>query len=272
MSGEAIRAINLQICGIRLILWYTHAMRKARLFGARLWSAATWIVIVGLTVFFSTLIAAARVLCWWIDPKRTIPHGLASLWGQSIFWSQPGWRVQVIGRQHLKANHTYIFVANHQSAFDIMALYFLRRQFKWIAKEELFRLPFAGWSMRLAGYISLGRGRVRSIHATYERARAWLAEDISVFFFPEGTRSTTGKLGAFQRGAFQVAVDTGVSVVPIAVQGTRELLPRHSLVLRRRGRIRIVVHPPIDPVARQMTAVDLRDEARRLIAGTLEPS
>lgn len=245
-------------------------MRKARLFGARLWSAATWIVIAGLTVFFSTLIASACALCWWIDPKRTIPHGLASLWGQSIFWSQPGWRVQVIGRHHLKARRACVLVANHQSAFDIMALYFVGGQFKWIAKAELFRLPFAGWSMRLAGYIALGRGRAHSIHATYERARAWLADGISVFFFPEGTRSATGRVGAFKRGAFQLAVDAGAAVVPIAVQGTRELLPRHSLVLRRRGRIRIVVHPPIDPVARRMTAGDLRDEARRLIAQTLE--
>lgn len=247
-------------------------MRKASVFGARLRSAATWIVIAGLTVGFSTLIIAAFVLGGWCDPRRRLLHGLASLWGRSMFWSQPGWRVQITGRHHLQARRAYILVANHQSAFDIMALYFVRRQFKWIAKEELFRLPFAGWSMRLAGYIALGRGRAHSIHATYERAKDWLSKGVSVFFFPEGTRSATGKLGAFKRGAFQLAVDAGVPVVPIAVKGTRELLPRHSLVLRRRGRIRIVVHPPLDPATSRMTAGELRDEARCLIAQTLGQS
>ena len=246
-------------------------MRKARLLSVRLWSAGAWILILLLTMFFFLLILAARVLLGWCDPRRTTAHWLASLWGQAIFFSNPGWRIRVTGRHHMDPRRPYVLVANHQSAFDIMALYFLRRQFKWVAKEELFKIPFAGWSMSLAGYISLGRGRNRSVQAAYEHAKQWLAEGMSIFFFPEGTRSVTGKLGPFKSGAFKLALETNIPVVPIAIHGTRDLLPRHSVVLRTRGRIRIVVHPPIDPAAHRLTDPDrLRDEVRRLIGQTLQ--
>lgn len=123
--------------------------------------------------------------------------------------------------------------------------------------------------MSLAGYISLGRGRNRSIQAAYTQARQWLAEGMPVLFFPEGTRSITGKLGPFKNGAFKLALEAGVPVVPIAVDGTRELLPRHSLVLRPRGRIRLVVHPPLEPSSYHLNSDRLRDEVRRLIEQTL---
>lgn len=242
---------------------------RARLLSVRLWSAGVWILVVLLTIVFFLLILAARVLLGWRDPKRTTAHWLASLWGQASFLCYPGWRIRVTGRGHIHPNRSYLLVANHQSAFDIMALYFLRRQFKWVAKEELFKIPFAGWSMSLAGYISLGRGRNRSIQAAYAQAKQWLAEGISVLFFPEGTRSITGKLGPFKNGAFKLALEAGVPVVPIAVDGTRELLPRHSLVLRPRGRIRLVVHPPLEPSSYHLNPDRLRDDVRRLIEQTL---
>ncbi|MBI4354044.1 MAG: 1-acyl-sn-glycerol-3-phosphate acyltransferase [Candidatus Omnitrophica bacterium] len=248
-------------------------MRKARLLSVRLWSATAWIVILLLTIVFFLLILASRVLLWWCDPRRKTAHWLASLWGRAIFLCSLGWRIRVTGRGHIHPGRAYLLVANHQSAFDIMALYFLRRQFKWVAKEELFRIPFAGWSMALAGYIELGRGRNRSIHTAYAKAKGWLDEGMSVFFFPEGTRSITGTLGAFKNGAFKLAIEAGVPVVPIVVDGTRELLPRHSLLLRPRGHIHITVHPPIDPSAQRLTDPHrLRDEVRGLIEHTLRQS
>ena len=246
-------------------------MSMARPLWRYAWSVLLWTAIILLTVAFSLLIIACSLLLGWADRRNRLRHWLASAWGQSIFWCNPGWKVTVKGRHHLRPEGRYVLVSNHQSLFDIMALCFLRRQFKWVAKQGLFAIPFAGWSMRLAGYIPLERDRQRSIRETYRAAERWLQAGISVFFFPEGTRSHTGELGPFKNGAFKLAVDTATSVVPIAVHGTRELLSRGDWVFRGRGRVAIVVHPPLEPAASGETSPSqLRDEAHRLIRETLK--
>lgn len=245
-------------------------MSMARDVWRRARSILLWLAIVLLTVFFSLLIILCSLLAGWADRRRRARHWLASAWGQSIFWCNPGWRVTVRGRHHLRPDTCYVLVSNHQSLFDIMALCYVRRQFKWVAKRSLFAIPFAGWSMRLAGYIPLERGRQSSIRETYRTAERWLRAGISVFFFPEGTRSHTGELGPFKNGAFKLALDTYTAVAPIAVHGTRELLSRGDWVFRGRGRVSIVVHPPLDPaVYRQTGPSKLRDDAHRAIRETL---
>lgn len=228
-----------------------------------------WSVISLLTVVFSLAMAACAVGLWVVDRQRKTVHWLACVWGRAVFWCRPSWRVTVTGRDLLEPRRRYILVANHQSLLDIMALYHLDRQFKWIVKEELFRIPFLGWAMALAGYVKLARGQSHSIHDAYEQARRWLALGMSVLFFPEGTRSLTGELGAFKNGAFKLAVETGTPVVPIAVSGTRDLLMRGSWRFRPGPqRVRVSVLPPIAPTA---SADALRDEARARILREISP-
>jgi len=122
--------------------------------------------------------------------------------------------------------------------------------------------------MTLAGYVKLARGQSHSIHDAYERARRWLRSGMSVLFFPEGTRSRTGELGAFKNGAFKLAVATGIPVVPVAVSGTRDLLVKGSWRFRPGPhRVQVSVLPPIAPTT---SADALRDEARARILKTLE--
>ena len=224
-----------------------------------------------LTLVFSIAMMACAVLFFVVDSRRTRAHWLASWWGRSVLACHPRCRVRVTGRQHISPGTPSILIANHQSLFDIMALFCLRRQFKWVAKDSLFRLPFVGWAMAVTGYIPLSRGRHGSIRETYQQAGEWLASGISVFFFPEGTRSRTGQLGAFHNGAFKLAVETGTPIVPIAVTGTRDLLVRGSWRLGHHSDIQIVVLPPLDPARYpQDGAVRLRDDARRLISHTLQ--
>ena len=243
----------------------------------RMWCAAVgsvilWGLIGLLTVVFSLAIMACFPLACLFDPQRRSLHWLASLWGRSIILCNPSWRLTVIGREHLKPHHAYVLVANHQSLLDIMALFALRRQFKWIAKAELFRIPFLGWAMSLAGYVQLARGRHGSVRETYDRTRRWLASGVSVLFFPEGTRSHTGELGVFKNGAFKLAMDTAHPVAPIVVTGTRDLLMKGSWMFRAGSRVQITILPPITlSTYRTWEPERLRDEVRRRIATTLPP-
>ena len=106
----------------------------------------------GLSMFLLSLVV------WGVDPQYRSVHRIGEVWGRAVFLLNPGWRISISGRGFLKPSGTYLVVANHQSLFDIMALYHLRRQFKWVAKAELFAVPFMGWGMSGARYIQLHRG------------------------------------------------------------------------------------------------------------------
>ena len=115
---------------------------------------------------------------------------------------------------------------NHQSQVDILVLFTLFRHFKWVAKSEAFQIPFIGWNMSLNRYIKLRRGDSGSAAAMLRVCRDNLSAGSSVAIFPEGTRSRDGRLRPFKHGAFSLAVDAGVPVVPIVVDGERMLVPR----------------------------------------------
>jgi len=234
-------------------------------------TAGIWVLIGSLTIVHSTAIVICVALTWPLDPKRRLAHGLASRWGRAIFWCIPSWRVSVEGQAQLDARQPYILVSNHQSLLDIMALCHLRQPFKWVAKASLFDIPLMGWAMLLAGYIKLSRGEHGSIRRTYERARRWLASGISVFFFPEGTRSRTGQLGPFKNGAFKLAMDTQIPIVPIVITGTRDMLVRGSWLFGWGGQVRITVLAPLQPAHyHDDGATRLRDDARQQIQRALE--
>ena len=233
-------------------------------------SLVVWWLIGVVTVVFSLLIMVGSLVVWIVDPKRMSLHWLASGWGRAVFLCNPFWRVTVNGRHHLHPHHAYILVSNHQSLFDIMALFSVNRHFKWVAKDSLFRIPLMGWAMSCVHYIKLERGRHGSIRDTYAQAKRWLEEGVSVFFFPEGTRSRTGELGPFKNGAFKLALETGIPVVPIAISGTRDLLERGGWMLRFRTHVHISLFPALEPATYGPNDADrLRDDARNFIQQTL---
>jgi len=243
----------------------------ARTLGRAIVSAGTWCLLGFFTVGYSLLILLVAPVSFLVDSRRWRIHQLVMLWGRSVFWSIPLSRVTVTGREHIHPRRPYILVANHQSLLDIMALLALNRHFKWVAKASLFQIPFLGWSMALAGYIKLMRGRHGSIRATYDEAKRWLRSGVSVFFFPEGTRSRTGQLGAFKNGAFKLSLETGIPVVPIAIQGTAAILSRGRWMVRYRSHVRITVLRPLHPERYAQADVDqFREDTRRVIQATLQ--
>ncbi len=150
------------------------------------------------------------------------------------------------GQENIDPKKTYVMVANHQSLADIVMLYKTHMQFKWVAKDSLFRIPVFGWCMSMMRYIRLSRGEFSSIKITYLEASQWLKMGVSVLFFPEGTRSSTGQINNFKNGAFKLAIQEKKSVLPICLDGTRQIIPRGSWIFQTKASCRVKVLPEID--------------------------
>ena len=177
--------------------------------------------------------------------KRT-QHLVARLWGLSIVSFFPLWRLTIEGQEHVRPKTHYVIVSNHQSLLDILVvLVALKTHFKFIAKKELFVIPVLGWHMALAGYIALDRDNKESARATILKAREYLRQKISILFFPEGTRSLDGEIQAFKPGAFKVAVEEGVEILPVVIDNTGDAIPKHSLFLRKLSEFKLRVLKPV---------------------------
>ncbi len=169
--------------------------------------------------------AALLALTFPFDRNRAVPGRFLRLVGVAVTKTFPPWRLRVEGRWPA-GKRAFVVVANHQSMLDILLLSRVPREMKWIAKEELFRIPWVGWMLRMSGDIPIRRGDVESSGEALERAKEYLARGMSVMMFPEGTRSAKGTLLPFKSGAFRLAIEAGVPVLPIAVHGTARGMPK----------------------------------------------
>jgi 1-acyl-sn-glycerol-3-phosphate acyltransferase len=231
-------------------------------------SIAYWVFAVATMplLFAGALVVSLLTLPF--DRRRVALHLYSCAWASFYVVMNPVWRLRVEGRARLPWRGAAVLVANHLSLLDILVLYGLFRPFKWVAKAELFRIPIVGWNMWLNDYVPLWRGDRASTLRMMDRCRAHLARGTPVLLFPEGTRSRDGRLQAFKDGAFRLALDAGCPVIPIAVSGTFDSLPRSGLVLRNGMRARVRVLEPISP-ADHGTVQALRDAARAAIAAAL---
>jgi 1-acyl-sn-glycerol-3-phosphate acyltransferase len=172
-------------------------------------------------------------------------HGIARIWGRSILWVS-GIRTVTSGFSHTMGHHSYIYMSNHQSNFDIPVLYSaLPVQFRWLAKAELFKIPIFGQGMRGAGYISIDRSNRQSAFQSLAEAADAIRNGTSVMIFPEGTRSTDGTLLPYKKGGFVMAVDAGVPIVPVVISGTHAIMPKGRLLIRRQW-VHVHVGVPIE--------------------------
>lgn len=199
------------------------------------------------------------------DRQGRLQHLFSCFWAQLYFYVNPLWRLTVEGRSKLPWRGPAVLVANHQSLGDILVLFGLYRPFKWVSKASVFKVPFVGWNMSLNRYVSLVRGDRASIAQMMDACARWLERGVPVLLFPEGTRSEDGTVKAFKDGAFRLAMTRGCPVIPIALTGTAQTLPKHGLVLKEPADCRVRVLDPVDPVAFQGDVDALRDHVRRLI-------
>jgi 1-acyl-sn-glycerol-3-phosphate acyltransferase len=198
-------------------------------------------------------------------------HAYARLWGK-VGLLFAGVSLVVEGRERIPKNRAVIYMANHQSNLDILALFAgLPGQFRWLAKEELFRVPLFGLAMRRSGYIPVDRSdRKRSIQSMAEAAER-IHGGTSVVIFPEGTRSADGKLLPFKKGGFLLAMQAGATIVPVTIVGSGAITPKGTLRISRGPRtIRVHIGEPLETSGRLLTDRDeLMEEVRRNIAAPL---
>lgn len=180
------------------------------------------------------------------DKKRKIAHSQCYWWADGIITLNPYWDLSVSGLKNIDRSKTYVIVSNHQSLADIIIMYKLKMQFKWVAKESLFKIPFIGWSLALAKHIKVSRGKLSSIKKVYREAAEWLKKGMSVLFFPEGTRSESGEMKDFMNGAFKLAIKERVPILPVLLEGTGNIIPKGTWVLKTKVPCSLKVFPPID--------------------------
>lgn len=202
------------------------------------------------------------------DPRRALLHRFTSVWAGLYSWGNPRWTISVEGQDQIRDDEPAVLVANHRSLVDIFVLYRLFRHFKWVAKAELFRVPLIGWNMALNGYVPLKRGDASSVQAMFERCHQALRSGSSVLIFPEGTRSRSERLRPFKVGAFELAQQAGVPIIPIAIEGTQDALEREWLV--HDASMRISVLEPIRPESWSgVTAEELAQQVHNRIQSFL---
>lgn len=234
-------------------------------------SLLIWAWIALATLGFTLMVGLSALLTAPFDRTRRLPQRLTAAWATAIMRANPFWRIAIVGQEHLPRRGAYMLVSNHASLADIIVLYQLKSPFKWIAKDSLFRVPLMGWSMRWAGNIRLVRGSQRSIRASFLQALQCLKAGVPVMAFPEGTRSRTGELGPFKRGAFQLAVKARVPVIPIAVCGTREIIAPNSWTFLPAKRMHVRVFPAIAAPPEAASAADwMCERARTLISAAID--
>ncbi len=205
---------------------------------------------------------------WW-RKSSTKALQFPRLWGKVTCWFA-GIDVQVEGRENLQPEETYIFVGNHTSQTDIMTFQgYMPHDFRWIAKKELFAIPFFGAAMKAVKFIPIDRSRGRQAVKSLNDAAQRIAEGSSVLIFPEGTRSPDGRLQPFKTGAIMLAIKAGVPVVPVGFNGNYQVLPKGS-VLSRGGNVVLRIGQPMPTKNfqardKQELALKLREQVASLL-------
>jgi 1-acyl-sn-glycerol-3-phosphate acyltransferase len=198
-------------------------------------------------------------------------HAQCFWWSDAIIALNPYWKIDIKGLENIDRSKTYVIVANHQSLADIVLIYQIRMYFKWVAKEELLKVPFIGGLLWINKHIMVSRGDFGSIKEVYRRAAEYLKSGTSMLFFPEGTRSGTDQMGEFQNGAFKLAIKEGKSVLPIFIGGTREAIPKGGFIFKTKVSGRLVALPPIDTLNFKIADyAALRDMVREQLQKTAD--
>lgn len=217
-----------------------------------------WTFMVITSVLLFPIAALIRLLSFPFDRQLVMLHRFTSFWGSLYTWCNPLWSVTIEGTEHLSRSIPHVIVANHQSFADILVLFRLRFHYKWVSKAENFRVPLIGWNMTLNRYIRLDRGSVRGNLQMMRKCEEALQGGSSVMIFPEGTRSPDGELRPFKDGAFDLALRTHSPILPIAIDGTAEALPKRGILLQGKRRIRVHILPALVPtVVEHMSAKEL---------------
>lgn len=198
-----------------------------------------------LIIVVTLFTALLTIICFpWRNGK--LPRTVQVFWSRSVLWLLlvP---IKVTGCENVDPNQSYVFVANHQSFLDVFAVYgWLPNNFKWLMKKELRKIPFVGTACAVAGHIFVDRSNPRAAMESLTYIKAQLHDGISTVIFPEGTRTKTGEMGRFKQGAFKIAMDMNLPVVPISLSGFFDAMPRNKFYVKPFSRVALHIGKPID--------------------------
>lgn len=179
------------------------------------------------------------------DPARRVVHWLSRIMVRIFFFVPPLWRQRVEGLENIDPDKCYVVVMNHNSMLDIPALYNIPLNFRWVSKKEVFQIPFFGQFLVLHGDIAISRGRgAAAMTQVLKEGCEWIKRGASVAIFPEGTRSKSGEIERFKAGAFNLAKEAGCEILPVVMEGTRNILEDNGR-FNWRSRIIVRVLPPV---------------------------
>jgi len=217
-------------------------------------SVWAWLVLGTCILVWLPLLALIRLVTAPFDRGRYWVGLFFRKIGVVVATLNPLWHFRVSGVMPPDPRHPFVVVSNHESFVDILLISHLPWEMKWLSKVEILRIPVLGWNMVLAGDVPVERGTRKSALKAMRRCQEVLATRVSVIIFPEGTRSTSDEMGPFKEGAFRLAVDSGVPILPLVVRGTRSALPKHGWRFGKSD-AEVRVLPPIETAG--LTAKDV---------------
>jgi 1-acyl-sn-glycerol-3-phosphate acyltransferase len=210
-------------------------------------SIIVWLVGIVYALLFFPLTFIIWLLALPFDRNRTITHRILIWQSWILVRLLPIWKVRVEGRKKALKGIAYVIISNHQSILDILLVNCLRYRFKWVSKIENLKMPVLGWYLRMADYIIINRGNQESKEEMMERSFQCLKRGTSIMMFPEGTRSVDKEIGFFKRGAFQLAIQANKPILPVLLDGSGGVLPKHGFIFSTGHEIRIKVFDPVPP-------------------------
>ena len=206
------------------------------------WIIAFPIIII-LTIIVTTITGIGSILFGYKKWGYYPPHIWGKLWCWLLFI-----KVDVIRKAKIDPNTSYVFVANHQGVFDIFSIFgFLDHDFRWMMKKSITKIPLIGISCKYSKQIFVDRSSQISMARSVIEARKILRDGMSLVVFPEGTRTKNGKMNSFKKGAFKLAMDFKLPLVPLTIDGAYDILPRTSIFKIKYGKITLTIHEPILP-------------------------
>lgn len=227
-----------------------------------------FLIMIPLLAVETILAATLTVIATYLGLGRSLGYYIPKWWAR-IFCLLTLVKVEVRGRDNISKGQSYVFVANHQGAYDIFSIYgYLGHNFRWMMKKSLEKIPFVGYSCKVSGHIFVDNSSPTAIRNTMETAEKRLAGGMSVVVFPEGARTLDGKMHRFKRGAYVLATEFNLPVVPITIDGAYKVMPR-TAKLPRPGRIILTIHNPIVAGADGHDLAELMEQSRAAIASAL---
>lgn len=222
-------------------------------------------------VIVTILLAILALIAALLEPKGRIYNVVAKVWSNTILWIS-GVKVELIGKEHLRVDESYVYVSNHVSNFDIpVVLKAIPGQLRLVFKKELAKIPIFGWQLKLGPYILIDRQNPGRAMQSLNQAIEKIKQGVSVLLFAEGTRSKDGSIQSFKRGAFTLATRSGKKIVPVTIKGTYEILPKKKFNLRS-GKVKLIINKPIehDGNTDKISEVSLMNEVRDIIVKNYE--